>query len=107
MLGVPVNFQKNQELRLENTFLKAARTRAERSWLKMKLLSVTLCDQIVGEAIPSRLGADCNCQVIMTMSVRLNGMKESGALAELLQTLTKSLCAYQITDGRWSGTVLC
>lgn len=99
MLGVPVNFQKNQKLGLENTFLKAARTRAERSWLKRKLVSATLCDQIMGEAIPSRLGDEYNCQVIMTMSVRVDDMKESAALGGLLQTLTKPLCVYQITDG--------
>lgn len=99
MLGVPVNFHKNQELGLENTFLKAARTRAERSWLKRKLVSAKLCDQIMGEAIPSRLDDVYNCQVITTISVRVDDMKESGALAGLLQTLTKPLCVYQITDG--------
>ena len=69
MLGVPENFQQNIELNLENTFLKAARTHAERSWIKKKVGAVTLCDQIMGEAIPSRLDDEYNCQVILTMSV--------------------------------------
>ena len=99
MLGVPDNFQQNIELNLENTFLKAARSRAERSWLKKKILAVTLCDQIMGEAIPSRLDDEYNCQVILTILVRVNDMKESTALAELLQALTKPLCVFLLTDG--------
>ncbi len=99
MLGVPINFQKNQELSLENTFLKAARTRAERSWLRKKLLAATLCDQIMGEAIPSRLDDEYNCQVILTMSVRVDAIKDSAAVAELLQAVTKPLCVFQLTDG--------
>jgi hypothetical protein len=100
MLGVPNNFRRDQELRLDNTFLKAARTRAERSWLKKKLKNATLCDQIAGEVIPSRLDGEYNCQVILTMSMDVVDMAEFGRLAELLQVLTKPLFVFRLTDGK-------
>lgn len=70
----------------------------ERKRLREGLLQIELTDQIQGEAVPSVINDDVNCQVIIFLNVKLKTIKSAQFISSVLQEKIKPYCVIRFYD---------
>lgn len=99
MLGLPTEYAVNKQLQL-STFMTAELKPKEKKRFKEAVTSIKLEYQIAGEAVPSLINDEYDCQVVLFIDIKLNSIKEATFVSEIVQRLVKSLCVVRCSDVR-------
>lgn len=97
MLGIDGEYDVGRKIGLTH-FIPKGLNENERKRLKTALKKVVLEHQIEGEAIPSRIDSNYNCQVIMFLNIALSHIKEAKFVGDVLQKEIKPLCVFRFYD---------
>ncbi|ABZ85514.1 hypothetical protein HM1_3005 [Heliomicrobium modesticaldum Ice1] len=97
MLAIPDAYRIEKTFALK-TFLTSDVTPAEKKRLKENVQEVRLSYQIAGEAIPSLIDDEYDCQAILFFTVRLSDLKHAPFTGTLFQRLVKPLCVIRFYD---------
>lgn len=99
MLGVPEKYRIRKKFDTK-TFLTADLTVKEKKRFKDAVQAVTLEYQIAGEEIPSIINEEYNCQAVLYFDVKLNELKNSSFVGEIMQKMIKPPALIRFRDDR-------
>jgi hypothetical protein len=91
MLSLPVEYAVDKQFQI-STFMTAELTPKEKKRFKDSVLSIKLEYQIAGEAVPSLINDQYDCQAILFFDIKLNSLKYAAFVSEIVQKLVKPLC---------------
>jgi len=97
MFNLPDEYSINKQMAISTMIPKDIKPN-ERKRLREGLLQIELTDQIQGEAIPSVIDEDVNCQVIIFLNVKLKTIISAQFIASVLQEKIKPFCVIRFYD---------
>jgi hypothetical protein len=97
MLSIPGRYEINKEFSIK-TFLTSDLKSREKKRFRENVLEIKLLYQIAGEDIPSLINDEYDSQVILFLNVRLNELKNSNFVGNIMQELIKPLCVIRFHD---------
>lgn len=97
MLAIPSRYEINKSFAVK-TFMTADLTQKEKKRFREVVIEVKLLYQITGEEIPSLISDEYDCQAILFFDVRLNELKNTSFVGNIMQRLVKPLCVIRFYD---------
>lgn len=97
MLGIPEIYKVNKKFDVK-TFITADLKPNEKKRLKETVLDIVLEYQIAGEAIPSLISEDYDCQTILFFGIKLCSIKDASFVSAIIQKLGKPLYVIRLYD---------
>jgi len=97
MFQMPVEYYLNREFAVKSIIPKDLKPN-DKKRMRENIKKVTLEWQLNGEAVPSRVDDDINCQVIMFFSIELTNIKHAAFLAKILQEELKGFVILKMFD---------
>lgn len=97
MLGLPAEYAVHKPFQI-NTFMTTDLTPKEKKRFKEAVTSIKLEYQIIGEAVPSLINEQYDCQAILYFNIGLNTLKDASFVSQIIQKLVKSLCVVKFSD---------
>ncbi|ADL08673.1 DUF4391 domain-containing protein [Thermosediminibacter oceani] len=99
MLGVPERYKIGKNFD-KKTFLSGELTKQEKRKFKEEVKEITLTHQIIGEEIPSLINSDYNYQAILFFDIKVDDLKYSSFIGEILQKIVKPPAVLRFLDNK-------
>jgi hypothetical protein len=97
MLGIPDMYKVNKKFDVK-TFITADLKPNEKKRLKETVLDIILEYQMAGEAVPSLISEEYDCQAILFFGIKLCSIKDASFVSSIIQKLGKPLYVIRLYD---------